>query len=306
MSKKVYPKKKKSPMLRFTIKDFRKAFPDDDTCLKWLRNYRWPERFECPNCGKEAKFYRITTKKVYGCEHCGHQISPTANTIYHKSSTPLTHWFYVVFLVAQTRGGVSAKQIERELGVTYKTAWRMCKMIRERLSENYPPFSGTAEADESYFGGKRKGSKRGRPGSSSHKTAVFGMAQRNGKLEVRSVKNVTRNIILPLIWQNVKPGLKVYTDEYAVYKPLPAMGYSHDSVPHAQKIYVRGNVHMNTIEGFWSTCKNGIRGVCHAVSAKYLQHYLNEYAFRYNHRDDAAPMSWIFLHQTAFPCPQEA
>jgi len=118
---------------KFTIKDFQQMFPDDDACLKWLRNRNYPETIICENCGKEAKYYRISTRKVYGCEWCGHQISPTANTIFHKSRTPLTIWFYVIYLMAQTRGGISAKQIERETGVTYKTAWRMCKMVREML-----------------------------------------------------------------------------------------------------------------------------------------------------------------------------
>ncbi|MDA1330255.1 MAG: IS1595 family transposase [Chloroflexi bacterium] len=99
--------------------------------------------FDCPNCAKESRFYRIRTKKVYGCEHCGYQISPTAGTIFHKSSTSLTTWFYVIYLMAQTRGGISAKQIERETGVTYKTAWRMCNLIRKVLFEDLPPLMGT-------------------------------------------------------------------------------------------------------------------------------------------------------------------
>jgi transposase len=124
----------KSPMNKFTIKDFQKLFPDDDACLDYLRHQLYPEVIKCEGCGRDARYYRVTTRKVYGCEHCGHQISPTANTIFHKSSTALATWFYTIYLMAQTRGGISAKQIERETGVTYKTAWRMCKQIRSLLA----------------------------------------------------------------------------------------------------------------------------------------------------------------------------
>lgn len=129
-TKKKWHKKKKSPMEEFTIKDFRKKFPNDDVCLEWLRQYRWDEYFDCPKCEKQAKFYRIKKMKTYSCEHCGYMISPMAGTIFHQSSTPLTIWFEVIYLMVQTRGGISAKQVERQTGVTYKTAWRMCKMIR--------------------------------------------------------------------------------------------------------------------------------------------------------------------------------
>ena len=282
----------KTQMITFTLKDFMQMFPDDDTCLDYIRNEWFPELIECSNCGKTAKFYRITTRKVYGCEFCGHQISPTAGTIFHKSPTPLTTWFYVIYLMAQTRGGISAKQIQRETGVTYKTAWRMCKQVRGMLSEDYEKMTGEVEVDESYFGGKSKGT-RGR--GAEGKTAVFGMVQRGGKLEARAVKNVRRNTIMPIVDANIEKGTQVYSDEFNIYKALPAMGYAHDSVPHAEKVYVIGDAHTNTIEGFWSQCKNGIRGVYHSVSSKYLQNYLDEYAFRYNHRDDTNPMFLTFL-----------
>jgi transposase len=283
---------KKSPMTKFTLKDFQKAFPNDDVCLDYIRNYRYPERIDCPKCGKNSLFHHDNGKKSYSCDHCGYNLSPTAGTIFHKSPTPLTIWFYVIYLMAQTRGSISAKQIQRETGVTYKCAWRMCKQIRSMLDEDFAPFGGEVELDESYFGGKGK-IVRGR--GAEKKTAVFGIAQRNGKLEARTVKNVRRKTIMPLVDANIQKGTQIYTDEFKVYDALPAMGYKHDTVPHAEKVYVLGNVHVNTLEGFWSQAKNGIRGVYHAVSAKYLQHYLNEYAFRYNHRNDTTPMFLSFL-----------
>ena len=284
---------KKTQMTKFTLKDFQTMFPDDDSCLEYLRNEWFPEVMTCEGCGKQAKFYRITTRKVYGCEHCGFQFSPAANTIFHKSPTPLTTWFYVIYLMAQTRGGISAKQIQRETGVTYKTAWRMCKQVRSMLGEDFDKFDGEVEVDESYFGGEVHDGTRGR--GASNKTAVFGMVERGGKLEVRTVPNVKRNTIMPIVADNIEQGTQIYSDEFNIYQALPAMGYKHDTVPHAEKIYVLGNAHTNTIEGFWSQVKGGVRGVYHSVSSKYLQNYLDEYAFRYNHRDDVTPMFLTFL-----------
>lgn len=119
-----------------TLTDFMEKFPDEDAALDWLRHKLYPEKIYCSDCEKATRHHRITTRKVYGCDYCGHQISPTAGTIFHKSRTPLTTWLYVIYRVVQTRGCISAKQIERETGVTYKTAWRMCNKIRERLDED--------------------------------------------------------------------------------------------------------------------------------------------------------------------------
>lgn len=266
----------KSPMTKFTLKNFNQMFPDDDSCLEYIRFKKLPERIDCPECKKNALFHKVTNRKTYACDYCGYQISPTADTIFHKSPTPLTTWFYVIYLMAQTRGGISAKQIQRETGVTYKCAWRMCKEIRSMLfedSSDKDKLDGQVELDESYFGGKKTGS---RGCGADGKTAVFGMIERGNRLETRIVANVKANTLMPIVADNVAKTADVYTDEFRVYRALPTMGYSHQTVSHAEKIYVVGNAHTNTLEGFWSLCKNGIRGVYHAVSATYLQHYLDE------------------------------
>ena len=144
-------------MKTYTIKDFEKQFPTDDSCLDFLKEARWPKGISCAKCGKVTPHYRIFGRKVYSCQFCGTQVSPTAGTIFHKSDTPLLSWFHAIFLMASTKTGISAKQLQRELGVTYKTAWRMFKEIRKLMSESVNPLTGQVEVDETYIGGKHAG-----------------------------------------------------------------------------------------------------------------------------------------------------
>jgi len=214
---------KKSPMQKFTVKDFQKRFPDDDTCLEWLRRKLYPEKIFCTFCRKPTKHYKIRGRKVYTCEECSHHFSPTAGTIFHKSPTPLTTWFYTIYLMAQTRSGISAKQIQRETGVTYKTAWRMCNEIRKRLGERgIASFAGKIEVDESYFGGRNRGGKRGR--GSENKTPVVGIIQRQGQLMTIVVSDIKRKTVLPIVDKTVEKGSRIYTDEYSIYNKLTHMG----------------------------------------------------------------------------------
>ncbi|HEY59883.1 MAG TPA: IS1595 family transposase [Anaerolineae bacterium] len=285
----------KSPMKKYTLKNFQSDFPNDEACLEWLKNYRYPEGIYCKICDKVTKHHLMKSRRSFSCQECGHHVHPTAGTVFHKSTTPLTTWFYVTYLMAQTRGGISAKQIQRETGVTYKTAWRMCNRIRKRLNEDVSPFGGEVEVDDSYFGGKHKG-KRGR--GAEGKTPVLGIVKRKGKIKAVVVPNLKTKTVAPIIDKQVSKEANLYSDEFRPYGILSRMGYNHQRVLHGQGIYVIGNVHTNTVEGFWSIVKNGIRGVFHSVSPQHLQYYLNEYSFRYNHRDDVTPMFFTFLHRT--------
>lgn len=198
--------------------------------------------------------------------------------------------------MASTRCGISAKQLERETGVTYKTAWRMFHQIRKMLAEEREPLSGRVEVDETYVGGYRRGGRKGR-GASEHKTIVAGAVERGGGVIARVVPNVNTNTLEPFVQEKVLPSSIVYTDEHTSYRRLNSLGYDHRRIHHSQKVYVIGDVHTNSIEGFWSLVKNGIRGVNHSVSAKHLQSYLNEYSFRYSRRFDTTPMFHSFLTQ---------
>ena len=292
--------------LRYTIEDFSCQFPTDEACLEHLKEQRFPGGVTyCETCQQDRKHHPITGRPVYSCGFCGTQISPMAGTIFEKSTTSLRLWYYAMYLMASTRCGISAKQIQRETGVTYKTAWRMFRQIRSLLSETDMRLEGASvEIDETYVGGKRKNrhATRGMRGrDNDEKTPVFGMVERGGRVIACVTPDVKAATLYPIIEEKVLPSSIVYSDEYSVYDRLatPANGYDHRRIKHAQKIYVMGDVHTQTIEGFWSLIKRGIGGVYHSVSRKYLQTYLDEYSFRYNRRDQGNLIFNAFLKRVA-------
>jgi transposase-like protein len=223
---------------------------------------------------------------LYACAFCGHQNYPTAGTIFHKSETSLKSWFFAIFLMAQSRNGVAAKELERQLGVTYKCAWRMAHQIRKLLASGLGnKMMGIIEADEAYFGGIRPG-KRGR--GAAGKTPVIGLVERGGRVDAKVVDRITTSNVFTNIDRKVDRSASLYSDEFAVYRCAPKFGFRHRKVNHGSGEYVRGDVHTNSIEGFWSQVKRSIGGTHHSVSRKYLQNYINEFSFRYNHRHDAS------------------
>jgi len=287
------PKNAKSSDSKFTRLDLQREFPDDAVCLDYLVGKLYPDGIYCPNCKKVTKHHRMASRPAYACQFCGHQEHPMKGTIFEGSSTSLGLWFQAIYLMSSTRCGISAKQLEREIGVSYPTALRMFRQIRSLLGADNEFLSGTVEMDEAYFGGKDKWkheSKKPHAGRGPvSKTTVFGMAQRSasgntGRVVVRVADGSGADDLLPYAVTKVLPESTVYTDEAQAYNALGQKGYAHDRVNHSQKIYVSGDVHTNTIEGFWATVKRGIGGTYHSVSTTYLQSYLDEYAFRYNNR----------------------
>ena len=267
--------------LRYTRNQFDREFPDDNACLEQVKEQRWPGGVApCSKCGVDRKHYRVTGRTAYACDHCGNHIYPLAGTIFEKSTTSLRVWFQAMYLMGSTRCGISAKQIQRETGVTYKTAWRMFKQIRSLLSDPDARLEGpTVEIDETGIGGVTK-RKNAVP---KEKITVLGMVEHKGRVIAVVVPDRKRMTLWPVIKQYVMPRHAVFTDDYASYDGLD-MEYNHRRVNHSQGVYVMGDAHTQTIEGFWSLVKRGIGGVYHSVSAKYLQSYLDEYSFRYNHR----------------------
>ncbi len=278
--------------LRYTFLQFEKEFPSDDACLEQIKEQRFPGGVTvCHKCEKPRKHYRVTGRTAYACESCGNHIYPLAGTIFEKSTTKLRIWFHAMYLMGSTRCGISAKQIQRETGVTYKTAWRMFHQIRKLMSEDLRlggPGSGV-EMDEMYHGGRRKRESGRMLGADRGKHAtVTGIVERKGRIVARVTPEITIANTNALVKEYVLPDSTIFTDDASAYRQLPRIaggGYEHKRINHSQKVYVVGDVHTNTIEGFWSLVKRGIGGVYHSVSAKYLQSYLDEYSFRYNRRD---------------------
>lgn len=289
------PKRSTASESRFSIFEFEREYPDDDACLARIWAERYPTgRGRCPSCHRVSKFHREVGRPSFECQWCGHHIHPMVGTIFENSATSLRLWFYAIYLMASTRCGISAKQLERELGVTYKTAWRMFRQIRSLLPQGGPLLGGTVEADEAYIGGKSKWKSRGLPLSRGRggvgKTAVHGMAQRRragapARISATIVPDASVGSLIPNVQARVLPGSVVYTDTWQVYTRLGRLGYKHSRVAHEKHVYVRGDVHTNTVEGFWSLLKRGISGVYHGVSTKHLQSYVDEYVFRYNNRE---------------------
>jgi transposase-like protein len=285
-------------MQKYTIKNFDRDFPNDDACLEYLKNLRWPDGITCSKCQRVTKHHKITGRAAYACDFCGNHVYPMAGTILEHSSTPLRLWFHAMFLMGATRCGISAKQLERELGVTYKTAWRIFSQVRSMLGDDVMSLLGQIEVDETYIGGKRKG-KRGR--GASGKTIAVGMVQREGKAVVKIIPSVKGKDLIPILEEHIplNDATTIYTDELASYNKLDRMGFSHETVQHSAKQYVNGTAHTNNVEGLWSIIKGGILGVNKHVSPQHLQGYLDAYVFRYNHREDETPMFLQILDRLA-------
>jgi transposase-like protein/predicted RNA-binding Zn-ribbon protein involved in translation (DUF1610 family) len=282
-------------MKKYTIKDFNKEYPNDDACLDALFINRYGD-YKCPDCGLQGRFHRIEGRKRYDCQ-CGHSVHPVAGTIFHKSPTSLHDWFHAIFLFASSRNGVAAKEIERQVGVTYKCAWRMAKQIRLLFAQNGTPLNGTVEMDETYVGGRGRNNKRGR--GAENKTPVFGIVQREGNIKAVVVSNVQIKTIQPIINASVEKGSSVMTDEFNIYNHVARNGYWHEKVEHAVKEYVRGKIHTNTIEGFWSQLKRSLDGTHHVVSPKYLQTYVDEFVYRRNALRNEASLFETMIAQVA-------
>ncbi|MEE9159842.1 MAG: IS1595 family transposase [Gammaproteobacteria bacterium] len=278
-----------------TVQEFFQLFPDDDTCLDHVMAMRYGNPLVCPKCGKHGKFHRLRKEPAYCCQWCGHRIYPMVDTPFERTRTPLQKWFYAMYLFTTSGHGVPAKELQRQLGVTYKTAWRIGHELRKYMAviDGDPPLSGHVEADGIYVGGRRKGGKRGRgaPG----KTVVFGMLEREGDVMTRVVPNVKRKTLEPHIIKNIQRGSVVSTDELKSYGKLARHGYKHGSVNHSADEWANGTHHVNSLEGFWSRLKNSIRGTHIHVSGKHLPKYLGAFEFRYNLRHEPETMFWRLL-----------
>jgi transposase len=291
--------------MRYTLKDFQAEYPNDEACLERLMDVQHGgTEFTCPACGVEAKFHLMSKRKAYACQECGHHVYPCAGTIFHKSRTPLTKWFYAMYLLTSTRSGVAAKEIERSVGVTYKCAWRMAHELRKLMaSADYAgPLGGGGkhvETDETWIGGVARKHGKGR-GKKSKKTIVFGMVERDGMMRTGPVPDDTKFTLEPIVLENVTPNSVVTTDGHLSYGDL-RLTYQHGVVNHAQGEYVRGIHHTNTIEGHWSHFKRAIKGTHVHVSGKHLWKYCAEFNYRRNYRQSHTVMFDRLVSAFALP-----
>jgi transposase len=276
-----------------TIQQFFRRFPDDETCLSHLFEVRFGQGFPCPSCERPSNWYRIKAERAYSCQWCGHHLHPTVGTPFAKTRTPLQLWFYAIFLFTTTRNGVAAKELQRQLGVTYKTAWLMADRIRAHMADvdGDAPVGGlgkVVEIDETLIGGaKRKSHWRDPRGG---KTMVMGMLERDGAVLTTIVPDNRKHNLLPQITAHVEPGSICHTDELRSYKGLSKLGFQHDTVNHTHRYVSATGAHVQGIENFWAQLKRAINGTHIHVSGKHLWKYAKEAEYRFNCRESAETM----------------
>lgn len=255
--------------------------------VKYLEKLRWVDGVKCVHCqsSKSSSLKgRSTRLGLYKCKLCRKQFTVTVGTIYHGSHIPIRIWLGCVYLICTSKKGISAKQISRTLGVSYKTAWRMAHKIRESLYVLNKPksFKGTVEMDETYVGGERTRKKYGR---STTKAAVVVITERGGKAKTVILKRVNKKLLHFLATRNIDPESTLMTDDLNLYKGLnKKFKGGHHTIQHSKRQYVDGDIHTNTAESYFSLVKRGVKGVYHHISKKHLRKYLNEFEFRWNWR----------------------
>jgi transposase len=271
--------------MKYTFKQFQAEFPDDSACLAKLMevNYGGTQTM-CPDCREVRQFHPMTKRRAYACQVCGFHIYPCAGTIFHKSSTKLTNWFFAMYLMTSTRHGVAAKELERQIGCTYKTAWRMAHELRKLMAQadGKGPLQGHVEIDETYIGGKQERQERSRKGT--NKTIVMGMVERDGRIIAGPVRSVSQSIMEPIVTRHVSWDSVISTDEAGAYDGLRGTFRAHGRVNHSKEEWRRGIHHTNTIEGHWSQLKRSIRGTHVHVSGKHMWKYVSEFSYRRNYR----------------------
>lgn len=276
-------------------------FGSEDRCRAYLQDLRWPDGPECPRCGDFTTISRIASRNQFECDKCRYQFSVTAGTLFHDSHLPLWKWFLAIYLMCESKKGISAKQVQRMLKVSYKTAWYLCQRIRAAMGEDEQPLlTGTVEIDETLIGGERKGFGKGYRGN---KVIVAGAIERGGHIRLRLVPSTRRSSLKGFIESTVSDDTQaVYTDELKSYDGIT--GENHETVEHKAEKWVRGDVHTNTVESAWSLLKRSVVGTYHHMSVKHLPAYLAEMECRFNRRENPylfRDTLLVLLHGDALP-----
>jgi transposase-like protein len=259
-------------------------FGSEDRCHDYLEQLRWPKGVRCPRCDGTT-ISRIYKRRQFDCDSCRYQFSVRVGTLFEKSHLPLWKWFLAVYLMCESKKGISSKQLQRTLGVAYKTAWYLTHRIRDAMGDDDQPLlDGIVEVDETLLGGKRKGYGAG---YRENKAVIVGAVQRGGEIRLKVLPNQRRGNIHGFIHQHVSGEAEaIYTDELASYRGIGDDDTRHESVSHSADEWVRGDVHTNTVESVWSLFKRSVVGSYHQLSLKHLPAYLDEIEFRFNNRDN--------------------
>ncbi|MDX6697227.1 MAG: hypothetical protein QOE65_624 [Solirubrobacteraceae bacterium] len=273
-------------------------FGSEDKCRAYLEALRWPDGVVCPRC-EGTTISRIVKRNQFDCDSCRYQFSVTAGTLFHDSHLPLWKWFLAIYLIGESKKGMSAKQLQRMLKVSYKTAWYLCHRIRDAMGDDEQPLlSGTVEVDETLIGGKRPGMGAG---YRANKSSAVGAIERGGELRLRLVSNRGRSNLHNFIRDNVGDAKAIYTDDWKAYDGIADSDTPHETVNHSAEEWVRGDVHTNSMESAWSLFKRGVIGTYHQISVKHLPAYLDEMEFRFNNPYLFRDTLLVMLHGDALP-----
>jgi transposase-like protein len=297
-------------MAEYTFKQFQAEYPNDAACLARIMEIQYGgDETHCQVCDKRMKFHPMSARRAYACQGCGHHIYPAAGTIFHKSRTKLTIWFFAMYLMTSTRHGVAAKEIERQTGVTYKCAWRICHELRKLMAATDATrgkIGGVGrhvEVDETLVGGKLRHHGKGK--HRMNKTTVFGIVERDGRMVAGPVPDETKFTLEPIIRENVEKGTTVSSDGHYAYRDL-GKEYDFGFVDHNAKEYVRGKHHTNSIEGHWSLLKRAIKGTHVHVSSKHAWKYIAEFSYRRNMRHSHWAMFNLLIQAFSLPRLRES
>lgn len=257
-------------------------FQSEEHCRAYMESLRWPDGVKCPRCQSD-KISRSYKRNQFVCDGCSYNFSVTSGTIFHDTRLPLEKWFMAMYLMIESKKGVSANQLKRTLGVSYKTAWYLCHRIRAAMMDaGAPRLTGTVEADETYVGGKVRGKGRG---YKANKAMVVGVVQRKGEVRLQVAKSNDRVTLHGFVKANTAPETEnIYTDELPAYRGIGDADTKHDTVNHSIEEWVRGDVHTQTVESVWSLLKRSIVGSYHHLSVKHLDSYVDELEWRFNNR----------------------
>ena len=261
-------------------------FPNDDECREALEEIRWPAGVCCTRCG-DLNVLELPKHNRWKCRSCDYQFSVMSGTIMHDSHLPLRKWFIAIYLMCESKKGISACQMQRTIGVAYRTAWYLCHRIREAMGNEPfegPTLLGVVEVDETLIGGKKKGKGRAYKGN---KQWVAGAIQRGGKVRIERIPNIKKKTLHDFISRTVKDEAEaIYTDELRSYIGIEDWNTRHETVNHSEEVWVVGDVHTNSVEGVWSLFKRSLIGAFHKMSAKHMDRYLEEFEWRFNNRDN--------------------